>query len=323
MFWQRKKTGNRRLDRHEVLDVKLRSAPLKAARWRAASLIACGCFAAALGFMLFWKGSEWVLKKMVFENDTFAIHTVDAQSDGVISEEKLRLWSRVRVGDNLFALDLARVRRDLELAPLVQSAEVERVLPNTLRIRTRERIPVAQVLVPQMRAAQGGIDPAPLRYFLDQDGYVLLPVPGIQPASMIQETEDLLPLLFGANPFGFKLGEAVTNQKVKSALRLLEAFQRSELYGVEDIRSVDLTTPQVMTIVTGNGTEVSFSEEAPEPQLARWNRLRGESVRMGKVIAWVDLSITNNVPLRWHEAAVTPAPGKPQLKTQRPWKRHA
>ena len=92
---------------------------------------------------------------------------------------------------------------------------------------------------------------------------------------------------------------------------------------MEDIRSVDLTTPQVMTIVTGNGTEVSFSEETPEPQLARWNRLRGESVRMGKVIAWVDLSITNNVPLRWHEAAVTPAPGKPQLKTQRPWKRHA
>jgi cell division septal protein FtsQ len=63
-------------------------------------------------------------------------------------------WSGVREGENLLGLDLARVKRDLELVPLIRSAAVERVPPNTLRIRVSEREPLARVLAPQ--AASSG-----------------------------------------------------------------------------------------------------------------------------------------------------------------------
>ena len=62
----------------------------------------------------------------------------DLQTDGVISTEQLRRWANVRLGDSLFALDLARVKRDLEFVPLVSFVSVERLLPTTLRIRVND-----------------------------------------------------------------------------------------------------------------------------------------------------------------------------------------
>ena len=73
------------------------------------------------------------------------------QTDGVISVDQLRRWAGVKPEENLLALDLARVKRDLEMVPLVQSVSVERILPRTLRIRITEREPIAQVNVPRPR----------------------------------------------------------------------------------------------------------------------------------------------------------------------------
>jgi len=71
----------------------------------------------------------------VYSNKAFAIHEINIQTDGVLSTEQLGRWSGVKREQNLFALDLARVKRDLELIPSVASVSVERVLPHTLRIR--------------------------------------------------------------------------------------------------------------------------------------------------------------------------------------------
>ncbi len=72
---------------------------------------------------------EWTLDKFVYENSEFAIRRVDVQTDGVISPDQLRRWSGVKPGDNLMALDLASVKRNLELVSTIGSVSVERVLP--------------------------------------------------------------------------------------------------------------------------------------------------------------------------------------------------
>jgi len=46
----------------------------------------------------------------------------------VIAPEQLRRWTRVRIGANLIALDLASVKRNLELVSTIDSVSVERVL---------------------------------------------------------------------------------------------------------------------------------------------------------------------------------------------------
>jgi hypothetical protein len=84
------------------------------------------------------------------------------QTDGVIAPEQLRRWTGVKPGANLIALDLAAVKRNLELVSVIDSVSVERVLPRTLKIRVTERDPVAQVNVPR---ADGGGSVLPFPFF--------------------------------------------------------------------------------------------------------------------------------------------------------------
>src|SRR5204862_4801699 len=92
-----------------------------------------------------WKGGEYLLDQYVYTNASFAIERIEIQTDGIIPIEQIRAWANVRNGQNLLALDLARIKRDLELVPLVESAAVERILPRQLIIRVREREPIARV----------------------------------------------------------------------------------------------------------------------------------------------------------------------------------
>jgi cell division protein FtsQ len=65
-----------------------------------------------------------------------AVHTPRAAIDGV---------TRQYVGLNLFQIDLARVQRDLGGLPWVSRIDIEKNLPDTLRIKIAERKPVALV----------------------------------------------------------------------------------------------------------------------------------------------------------------------------------
>jgi len=147
-----RKPKNRRFNRGHVLDVKLRSDQVRASRLRWCVLGSALLFGTALGIYGLWRAGQWSLNRLVYENRAFAIAKIDAQTDGVIAPDQLRRWANVKLGDNLFALDLARVKRDLEMVPLVSFVSVERLLPRTLRIRVNEREPVVQVNVPLERA---------------------------------------------------------------------------------------------------------------------------------------------------------------------------
>src|SRR5258708_18248161 len=148
-MWFKRKPKNRRLEREHVRDVNLRSGKLRAARVRLVAISFGVVFGTLFGLYLFWRTGEWALNHFVYENQSFSIQEIQVQTDGVIAIEQLRRWSGVKPGQNLLALDLARVKRDLELAPIVQSASAERVLPHTLNIRILEREPLAQVNRPR------------------------------------------------------------------------------------------------------------------------------------------------------------------------------
>jgi cell division septal protein FtsQ len=147
-MWFKREQKNRRLNRGHVLDVRVRSDQVRAARTRLVSIALGVTFGTVFGLYLFWRTGEWALDKFVYENSEFAIQRVDVQTDGVIAPEQLRRWTNVKLGANLIALDLATVKRNLELVSAIDSVSVERILPRTLKIRVTEREPVAQVNVP-------------------------------------------------------------------------------------------------------------------------------------------------------------------------------
>jgi hypothetical protein len=137
-FKRENKNRNRRVGRGHVLDVKLRSDQIRATRMRLMSIACAVVFGTVFGLYLIWRTGELALDKFVYENPDFAIQNVEVHTDGVIAPQQLRRWSGVRIGSNLITLDLAAVKRNLELVSAIDSVSVERVLPQTLKIRVTE-----------------------------------------------------------------------------------------------------------------------------------------------------------------------------------------
>src|ERR1041385_2659507 len=102
MFFRRK-PKNRRMEREHVLDVKLRSGQVRAARTRIVTVGLGGLFAVVLIVYVIWRLGGWALDRMIYENTAFAMKTLDVQTDGIINLGQLRRWAAVQPDPNLIA----------------------------------------------------------------------------------------------------------------------------------------------------------------------------------------------------------------------------
>jgi cell division septal protein FtsQ len=303
-MWFRREHKNRRLHRFHVLDVKLRSDQVRATRVRMALILllipACTIF----GLYLFWRTGEWALDKFVYENSEFAIQHVEVKTDGVIAPDQLRRWSKVKLGDNLIALDLTAVKRNLELVSTIGSVSIERILPRTLKINVTERDPVAQVNIPRAGTA-GSI--AVEVFQLDADGYVMQPLDPRLCVIPLAQVNSQLPVISGLNVYQLQSGHRVDLPQVQAALELIGAFSHSPMAGLVDLRRIDVSLPGAVVATTGQGGEITFGLNNLEQQLRRWREIYDLGQRMNKAVASLNLAVSNNVPVRWMEAVAVPS----------------
>lgn len=318
-MWLKRKPLNRRLGREYVLDVKLRSSQVKAKRMRLVVLAVVGCFAVLFGVFVCWRSGEWALNRFVYENPAFSIQEIDVQTDGVIAADQLRRWMGVKPGQNLLALDLAKVKRDLEIVPMIHSASIERILPRTLRVRVMERDPIAQVTVARPQGPNGI---AAAVFQLDAEGYAMLPLEPRQRAVPLTQPAEPLPVISGLNGNDVQAGRRLDSPQVQAALELITDFDQSPMAGLVELKRVEISSPDTLLVTTGQGSEITFALNELEQQLRRWRDIYELGQRMNKAIASLDLAVTNNLPARWLEASAVPPTPLKAPKVLRTKKRH-
>jgi cell division septal protein FtsQ len=318
-YWLQRKPKNRRAqEREHVLDVKLRTSQTRAARMRMAGLGLTVIFSLAVIALVLWRGGKWVLDGLIYENEAFTIQQIDVQTDGVLTPEAIRAWARVRLGENLMALDLMRVKRDLERQPPIQFGAVERMLPHTLKITVNEREPKAQAIVTLVHPG-GAMDQAV--YDFDEDGYVMKPLdPRWRTAP--PPASERLPILVGVPPAEPKPGQQVTSPPIRAALALVCAFDHSRMTGMVEIERIDVSTPDILKVITSQKAEITFSLGHFDTQLRHWRLIYDQYQKWGKAIATLDLSISNNLPVHWVAAASVPPVAPRALKPTRPKRKH-
>ncbi|GGM63990.1 hypothetical protein GCM10010106_07430 [Thermopolyspora flexuosa] len=109
--------------------------PAPRGRWRRARplvllpLLAAGVVAAA----------TW----LVFLSPLLGVDRVEVRGNSDIPDEVIRRAAGVATGEPLAAVDLEAVRARVAALPPIEWARVERGWPRTLRIRVRERTPIA------------------------------------------------------------------------------------------------------------------------------------------------------------------------------------
>jgi hypothetical protein len=308
------------LGREYVLDVKLRSSQVRARRARMAAIALGGVFAAVAAVYLAWRVSEYALDVLLYNNKAFAIAMIDVQTDGIIAPDQLRRWTGVQLGKNLFALDLADVRRNLLRSSIIQFVSLEKVLPHTLRLRVIEREPLAQLSVALPRPG-GGFELTP--FYLDAEGFVILPLSPSQCAAGSQGlTNDQLPVITGVNPSEVQAARHLDSPQIAAALALILAFQRSPMQGLAEIQKIDVSTSEVLTVKTAQGAEITFGLRDQDRQLLRWQSIYDAGRGMNKAIATLDLAVSNSIPVTWVDAGTVPPVSAKPPKPLRNRKKH-
>jgi hypothetical protein len=316
MSWFKRQSRNRRSGREQhVLDVKLRSDQVRATRLRLGT-IGLGLLIATLaGFFVIWRAGSWTLDCLMYKNSAFAVERIDVKTDGVISMEQIRRWSGVKPGQNLLALDLARVKRDLEMAPAIRAASVERVMPHILKLRVAERVPVAQISVLRLKPG-GGTELATV--YLDREGFVMTPLAAAQRALVVR-TNDVLPAICGLSLGEVMPGRKIDSAQVHGALQLIVALEHSPMAGLADLRVIDVSSPELLQATTGNRAKITFSLNNPDQQVRRWQDIRNRAQQQGLMIASLDLSVPGNIPAVLVAAGSSPpaVPKNPNPQTIR------
>ncbi len=220
----------------------------------------------ALGTLLYTGNEEFRIQRIVIENPA-----------GRLDTRHIREYAKVEEGENLFAVDLERIRRDLESVPMIRSVTVRRQVPDTLVIELEERAPTARLRLPGHR------------YMLavDAEGCVLGPSP----------RSTYLPSITGLHHQGLRPGSEIEDPTFHHALRSIEICNRSRISRYVKIRNIDISRPEILDVLLRGGERVLLPVEDKEVRLAKLaNILRREKSR-GRKVASVDLTVEQNIPI--------------------------
>lgn len=317
---QHNKNRSRGSDRDKLLEVRLRTNAARNEKLKAAATALASVFAVVLGVFLLWRSGEWAVNQLFYSNEDFAIRQIDIQTDGVILPDQIKRWANIGSGENLLKLDLREVRRDLELNPLIESVSMERVPPSTLRMSVVEREPIARV---RWYHSDGpGKTLVSDNFLISDSGHVM--VSRSLQAATEPNTLDLesLPILEGVRDTELRPGHRLESPQAFAALQLIRRFGVSPMAGLVDLSRIDVSYPRVLVVTTSQGQEITLATEDLDTQLRRWRMVYEAALRNARTVAALDLSVTNNLPVRWMESPAPAGAGKRPTKPSRYKKKH-
>lgn len=317
IFFNRR-AKNRRISRDVVLDVKLSNDQVRSHRFNIAAkiLIAVSCLAFA-GFV-FLRGGQWLKNRLMDENPAFTVRNVEVTTDGVMTRDEIRRFVILRPNQNLYALDLASVKRDLEMLPWIRHAFVERVLPDTLRIQVEEREPIAEIRRPLL-TAQG--ESVTQRLLVDDSGFVMPAHEGwIKRVNTVGGVDLISFPQLMLNLADVRIGRHLDTPGVSAAIDLIRRFELSPMAGVVDIFSIDVTQPDELALTTTQGTKVLFPSQGTDRQFLRWREIHDRFAASRVTAASINLTVTNHIPVIPAELTRQPEP-TPRPKPVRPPRR--
>lgn len=237
-------------------------------------LISVGLFIVLLCGMIFglWKGFEWINYKLYAGNSRFEIQHLVISSNGKLTEDRIREYTGLREGTNLFAVAFDDLERNFSKVPVVESVYLERKLPHTLVVEVKERVPVARISAEKFRRYP---------YVVDRFGFVLPP----------RKSSASLPLIKGLDST-LELGLLAEHPDVETTLKIIalcnsDGYLRDYVY----IESLNVKYSDYIDMRLKNGIRVKMSRFSLRPKLVKLASVIKISTGQGKRLKTVDLTL--------------------------------
>jgi cell division protein FtsQ len=283
--------GNRRRRREKyLLDVKVQTQGRLRRRLRIGGVALATLLMLILTCYGLYRLAKFATAKLVYENSRFAIAQIIVDGDGALTPERVVRFAGVRVGQNVFSLDLDQVQRNLEVIPLVRRVVVRRVLPNRLFIRVEERIAMARLQMP-------GTEMGEAAFLVDRTGVVMKPLKLADGAMLQPQMLRRVPLLTGVTLADGRVGKQVESEQVYHALELLDKLEQSAAGSILEVERIDLSKPRQLVVTTRQQSVIRFDVDEFPQQLRRLGVILTWAQQRQKAVQMVDLTVNRGVPV--------------------------
>jgi cell division protein FtsQ len=283
---QRVSNFRRRRQQH-LLDVKVRSRRAVRHRMRRALVLFSRPVLLAGLCAAVYLGARESARRLFFENSDYRVNTIELQTDGTLQREQVLKVADLREGENIFSVNLARVRERLQRLPQIDEVEVVRKLPGEIDIRVVERKPVAWI-TGEKQISDPFVSEA--AFLVDARG-VLMKEKKLLPEYLG------LPLILGCSSESLEEGKVVESSEAKTALDLLRLSTRSFMQMRFQIREIDVSKSYCLLVTDKNHTHVMFALDNLEAQLQRLEQFLVYSDDSKQELDTVNLLVQRNIPM--------------------------
>lgn len=225
--------------------------------------------AAALGAALTLGGVA------VWDAPVLDLRTVEVGGNARVAARDVVVASKLSDADHLLRISTARVASSVQESPWVSAAEVERILPSTVRITVVERTPAA--VVPVGTAS----------WFVDRDGIVLEQVPAGTTAPSFEGVR--LPVVADLPIEAVLPGKRVGVPQYRQSLTVLHSLPAAVRERVTVVRA---PTPDGIALELSNGPAILFgSAEALRDKVFAVRALMEKATAEGLQLAAIDVRV--------------------------------
>jgi cell division septal protein FtsQ len=276
-----------------LLDVKVRSHKATQHRNKRILVVTSKFALCALVIAGLVTGARYGAKRLFFENPDYRLSKIEVRTDGTLQREQVLQAAELREGENIFSVNLARVRDQLMQLPQVDEVQVVRNMPGEIDIQITERKPIAWIT-----SDKDLLDP------FSSDAAFLIDARGVLMKEKKLLPEYLgLPVIAGCANESLEPGKIIESFETKAALELLRLSTRSFMQTRFQIREIDLSKGYCLVVTDKNHSRVTFGFDNLETQLQRLEQFLVWSDESKREIATVNLLVQRNIPVTFAQTA--------------------
>jgi len=276
----------RRKRREHLLEVTATAETERRRRNQKMLLYTCEALFLAGLLVVAWLGVNLFVEHFFTKNKNYEVRVVEVNTDGVMTREDVLAKTGIREGLNIFSLSLDSAQNALTAIPEVQSARVERILPDTVTIQIEARRPVAWVT-----PRDTGVDPAAVEgsCLVDAQGVMINP-------QGFEATHARLPVVYGVPTEEWRAGQKIEMPELRAALDLFQlAGERSN--PEIKLRAADITKGWCVVAWGDPQTRLTFGLEDLPAQLDRLQLIMLHVGQTSRRIATANLIPERNTPV--------------------------
>lgn len=289
----RRVSNLRQRRQQHLLDVKVRSrSAIQHRNRRILVLVSKLALTLALGVGIYLGAREGA-KRLFFENPDYRLSSIEIQTDGTLPREQIVKTADLHEGENIFRVNLGRVRDALQQLPQVDEVQVVRKLPGEIDIKVVERRPVAWI-TDEKQISDPFVSEA--AFLVDARG-VLMKEKKLLPEYLG------LPLITGCTSESLEAGKIVESLEAKAALELLRQSTRSFMQTRFQIREIDVSKGYCLLVTDKTRAQVTFGFENLDAQLQRLEQFLIYSDDTKLELATVNLLVQRNIPVTFGKRA--------------------